>query len=175
MDNMEDTKLHPTVLVRPTVMIVDDAEDILMIMESILAREYSLKLYSRAQDALDYAFANPPDLIMLDVMMPGIDGFETCRRLKANPKLRDIPVIFLTSKNEDEYEEMGFSVGASDFIHKPINAPIVHARVKTHLKIKFVMDYMRNENLRLKDTAKQASAELAKATKMLWSTPFDKS
>jgi putative two-component system response regulator len=148
-------------------MIVDDADEILMIMESILAKEYSLKLFSQAKDALDYAFANPPDLILLDIMMPDIDGFETCRRLKANPKLRDIPVIFLTAKDEDEYEEMGFSVGASDFIHKPINAPIVHARVKTHLKIKFVMDYLRNENLRLKNTAKQSSTELAEVSKML--------
>jgi putative two-component system response regulator len=167
MDQMEETGVHPTVLVRPKVMIVDDADEILMIMESILAKEYSLKLFSQAKDALDYAFANPPDLILLDIMMPDIDGFETCRRLKANPKLRDIPVIFLTAKDEDEYEEMGFSVGASDFIHKPINAPIVHARVKTHLKIKFVMDYLRNENLRLKNTAKQSSTELAEVSKML--------
>jgi putative two-component system response regulator len=167
MDQMEETGVHPTVLVRPKIMIVDDADEILMIMESILAKEYSLKLFSQAKEALDYAFANPPDLILLDIMMPDIDGFETCRRLKANPKLRDIPVIFLTAKNEDEYEEMGFSVGASDFIHKPINAPIVHARVKTHLKIKFVMDYLRNENLRLKNTAKQSSTELAEVSKML--------
>jgi putative two-component system response regulator len=167
MDQMEETGVHPTVLVRPKVLIVDDADEILMIMESILAKEYSLKLFSQAKDALDYAFANPPDLILLDIMMPDIDGFETCRRLKANPKLRDIPVIFLTAKDEDEYEEMGFSVGASDFIHKPINAPIVHARVKTHLKIKFVMDYLRNENLRLKNTAKQSSTELAEVSKML--------
>jgi len=167
MDQIEETGVHPTVLVRPKVLIVDDADEILMIMESILAKEYSLKLFSQAQDALDYAFANPPDLILLDIMMPDIDGFETCRRLKANPKLRDIPVIFLTAKDEDEYEEMGFSVGASDFIHKPINAPIVHARVKTHLKIKFVMDYLRNENLRLKNTAKQSSTELAEVSKML--------
>ena len=174
MDNMEDTGKHPTVLVRPTVLIVDDAEEILMIMESILAKEYSLKLFSKPKDAIDYAFSSPPDLVLLDVMMPEIDGFETCRRLKANPKLRDIPVIFLTSKNEDEYEEMGFSVGASDFIHKPINAPILTARVKTHLKIKFVMDYMRNENLRLQKTAKLASTELAELTKMLWGSPHVK-
>ena len=167
MDQIEETGVHPTVLVRPKVMIVDDADEILMIMESILAKEYSLKLFGQAKEALDYAFANPPDLILLDIMMPDIDGFETCRRLKANPKLRDIPVIFLTAKDEDEYEEMGFSVGASDFIHKPINAPIVHARVKTHLKIKFVMDYLRNENLRLKNTAKQSSTELAEVSKML--------
>jgi putative two-component system response regulator len=175
MDNIEDTGKHPTVLVRPTVMIVDDTEEILMIMESILSKEYSLNLFSQASKALEYASSNPPDLILLDVMMPEIDGFEACRRIKANPKLRDIPVIFLTSKNEDEYEEMGFSVGASDFIHKPINAPIVAARVKTHLKIKFVMDYMRNENLRLKDTAKQASGELESLNTMLWGSPFVKS
>ncbi|MBI5891029.1 MAG: response regulator [Nitrosomonadales bacterium] len=174
MDNMEETGKHPTVLVRPTVLVVDDTEEILMIMESILSKDYSLKLYSQPQKALEYASSNPPDLILLDVMMPDIDGFETCRRLKANPKLRDIPVIFLTSKNEDEYEEMGFSVGAADFIHKPINAPIVAARVKTHLKIKFVMDYMRNENLRLQDTAKQSSTELAELTKMLWGSPYVK-
>jgi putative two-component system response regulator len=175
MDNMEETGVHATVLVRPTVLVVDDAEEMLMIMESILAKEYSVKLFSQAKEAIEYAFSNPPDLFLLDVMMPDIDGFETCRRLKANPKLRDIPVIFLTSKNEDEYEEKGFSVGASDFIHKPINAPIVIARVKTHLKIKFVMDYMRNENLRLKETAKQSTAELTELTRVLWGNPFAKS
>lgn len=175
MDNMEETGKHATVLVRPTVMVVDDADEMLMIMESILAKEYSLKLFDQPQKALDYAFSNPPDLILLDVVMPDIDGFEACRRLKANPRLRDIPVIFLTSKDEDEYEEMGFSVGASDFIHKPINAPIVMARVKTHLKIKFVMDYMRNENLRLQKTAKEASTEVAELTKMLWGSPHVKS
>jgi putative two-component system response regulator len=174
MDKMEDTAAHPTVLVRPTVMVVDDAEENLMIMESILAKEYSLKLFNNAKDALDYAFANPPDLILLDVMMPDIDGFEACRRLKANPKLVDIPVIFITAKNEDEYEELGFSVGASDFLHKPINAPIVVARVKTHLKIKLVMDYLRNENVRLQGNAKQSSSELADVIKILWGSPFVK-
>jgi putative two-component system response regulator len=175
MENMEETGVHPTVLVRPTVMVIDDAEEMLMIMESILSKEYSVKTFSDAKEAIEYAFSNPPDLFLLDVMMPDIDGFETCRRLKANPKLRDIPVIFLTSKNEDEYEEKGFALGASDFIHKPINAPIVIARVKTHLKIKFVMDYMRNENLRLKENAKHASAELTELTRVLWSSLSAKS
>ena len=145
-----------------------------MIMESILAKDYSLKLFNESKEALDYAFANPPDLILLDIMMPNIDGFETCRRLKANPKLVDIPVIFITSKNEDEYEELGFSVGASDFIHKPINAPILVARVKTHLKIKLVMDYLRNENVRLQNSKKQSSPELIKVIKMLLENPFVK-
>lgn len=160
--------------VRPTILVVDDAAENLMIMESILAKDYSLKLFNESSKALDYAFANPPDLILLDIMMPNIDGFETCRRLKANPKLVDIPVIFITSKNEDEYEEQGFSVGASDFIHKPINAPILIARVKTHLKIKLVMDYLRNENARLQDSKKQSSPELIKVIKMLLDNPFVK-
>lgn len=160
--------------VRPTVLVVDDVTENLMIMEAILAKDYSLKLFSESQEALDYAFANPPDLILLDIMMPNIDGFETCRRLKANPKLVDIPVIFITAKNEDEYEELGFSVGASDFIHKPINAPILVARVKTHLKIKLVMDYLRNENARLQDSKMKSSSELIKVIKILWDNPFVK-
>ena len=161
-------------VVRPTILVVDDAHENLMIMESILAKDYSLKLFNESKEALDYAFANPPDLILLDIMMPNIDGFETCRRLKANPKLVDIPVIFITSKNEDEYEELGFSVGASDFIHKPINASILVARVKTHLKIKLVMDYLRNENVRLQNSKKQSSPELIKVIKMLLENPFVK-
>jgi putative two-component system response regulator len=160
--------------VKPTVLIVDDAPENLMIMESILAKYYSLKSFSDAKKALDYAFANPPDLILLDIMMPNIDGFETCRRLKANPKLVDIPVIFITSKNEDEYEEYGFSIGASDFIHKPINAPILVARVRTHLKIKLVMDYLRNENARLQNSKTKSSPELIKVIKTLWDNPFVK-
>jgi putative two-component system response regulator len=159
---------------RPTVLIVDDAPENLMVMESILAKHYYLKSFNDASDALDYAFANPPDLILLDIMMPKIDGFEVCRRLKANPELVDIPVIFITSKNEDEYEEMGFSVGASDFIHKPINAPILVARVKTHLKIKLVMDYLRNENVRLQGSKQKSSSELLKVIKILWENPFIK-
>jgi cyclic di-GMP phosphodiesterase len=160
--------------VQPTVLVVDDAPENLMIMESLLAKNYSLKMFNDAKKALDYAFENPPDLILLDIMMPKIDGFEACRRIKANPKLVDIPVIFITSKNEDEYEETGFSVGASDFIHKPINAPILIARIKTHLKIKLVMDYLRNENTRLQESKEPSSSELLKVIKILWDNPFIK-
>jgi PleD family two-component response regulator len=160
--------------VRPTILVVDDAPEILMIMESILAKHYSLKLLNESGKALDYAIANPPDLILLDIMMPNIDGLEICRRLKANHKLADVPVIFISAKNEDEYEEYGFSVGASDFIHKPINAPILLARVNTHLKIKLVMDYLRNENERLQESKKPSSSELVKVLKVLWDNPFIK-
>ncbi|HUW00499.1 MAG TPA: response regulator, partial [Gallionella sp.] len=84
--------------VRPTILVVDDAPEILLIIESVLAKKYSLKLFNESNQALDYAFANPPDLILLDIMMPNIDGLEACRRLKANPRLADVPVIFISAK-----------------------------------------------------------------------------
>jgi len=159
---------------RPTILVVDDAPENLMIMEAILAKDYSLKLLNDPHAAIDYAFANPPDLILLDIMMPKVDGFETCRRLKANPKLADVPVIFITSKNDVEDEELGFSVGASDFIHKPISAPVVAARVKTHLKIKFMMDYLRNENVRLQESMGHTSVELGMLKEFIWGSQFNK-
>lgn len=160
--------------VRPKILVVDDAPENLMVMEAILANDYSLKLFNNANDALNYAFANPPDLILLDVMMPEIDGFETCRRIKANPKLADVPVIFITSKNDVQDEEQGFLVGASDFIHKPISAPVVAARVKTHLKIKYMLDYLRNENVRLQEDAGQTSSELGMLKELMWGSHFAK-
>ena len=158
--------------VRPTILAVDDAPENLMIMESILAKYYSLKSFNDSSKALDYAFANPPDLILLDIMMPKIDGFEICRRLKADARLSDVPVIFITSKTDIEDEERGFSVGASDFIHKPISAPIVAARVKTHIKIKFMLDYLRYENTHLQKSAEDTSTELATLKEFVWGSYF---
>ena len=161
---MEDPKSHPSILV------VDDAADNLMIMESILSKDYSLKMFSDSAQALEYAFASPPDLILLDVMMPQIDGFEICRRLKADPRLEDVPVIFITSKTDVEDEERGFSVGASDFIHKPISAPIVSARVKTHIKIKFLLDFLKAENTSLQQNAQQ----MAILKEFIWGGSYTK-
>jgi cyclic di-GMP phosphodiesterase len=165
---MEQIKNHPKVLV------VDDAPENLMIMESILSKDYSLKTFSDSGEALEYAFANPPDLILLDVMMPKTDGFEFCRHLKANKSVADVPVIFITSKTDIEDEERGFSVGASDFIHKPISAPILAARVKTHLKIKFMLDFLKSENTNLQKNAENASTELATLREFVWGSSFGK-
>jgi len=165
---MEETKNHPRILV------VDDAPENLMILESILSKDYSLKLINDPSQALDYAFANPPDLILLDVMMPGIDGFEICRRLKANSRLADVPVIFITSKTDIEDEERGFSVGASDFIHKPISAPIVSARVKTHIKIKFLLDFLKAENTHLQKHAEHSTSEMAILKEFVWGGKYTK-
>jgi putative two-component system response regulator len=144
---------------KASILVVDDAAENLMVIEAILGDDYALRLFEDARTALDYATDSPPDLILLDVMMPDIDGFEACRLIKSNAKLMDIPVIFITAKNNVRDEELGFSVGACDFIQKPISSPVVHARVKTHLKLKFIHDYLkRQEEQRSENTQKLISA-----------------
>ena len=96
------------------------------------------------------------------------------RRMKANKSVADVPVIFITSKTDVADEERGFSVGASDFIHKPISAPIVAARVKTHLKIKFMLDFLKAENTNLQKNAENSSTELATLREFVWGSSFGK-
>lgn len=153
---------------RPTVLVVDDEPFNLSLMDGILGKHYNVRLADNSLKALEMAFAAPPDLILLDVMMPDVDGFEICRRLMNNPETNHVPVIFITAKNEVSDEELGFSVGASDFIHKPISAPIVAARVRTHLKIKFMQDYLRSENTKLQENAYEKSFELQQLKEFMW-------
>ncbi len=160
---------------RPTVLVIDDEQFNLSLMDGVLNKNYDVVKASNGPEALELAFANPPDLILVDVMMPVMDGFEVCRRLKENAATMHVPVIFVTAKNEIKDEELGFSVGASDFIHKPISAPIVTARVRTHLKIKFMQDYLRNENSMLLANASEKSAELQQLKDFMWrTTPFSR-
>jgi adenylate cyclase len=118
------------------VLIVDDTPTNVGVISGVLKGAYRTKVATNGEKALVLA-AGPekPDLILLDVMMPGMDGYEVCRRLKANPVTRDIPVIFLTAKTDAIDEENGFEVGAVDYIHKPFSGPIVLARVKTQLAL----------------------------------------
>ena len=104
---------------------------------------------------------DPPDLILLDVMMPDLDGHEVCRRLKATERCRDIPVIFLTAMSESEDEEFGLSLGAVDYITKPISPPILHARVKTHLRLKEANDFLKDQNRILEVKVAQRTRQLA--------------
>lgn len=160
---------------RPTVLVIDDEPFNLSLMDGVLSNNYDILKASNGPEALEMAFANPPDLILVDVMMPVMDGFEVCRRLKENPATMHVPVIFITAKNEIKDEELGFSVGASDFIHKPISAPIVSARVRTHLKIKFMQDYLRSENSKLLANASEKSEELQQLKDFMWrTTPYSR-
>lgn len=131
---------------KPTILIVDDTPANLQLLAGLLKEEYHVKVANNGIKALSLAEASPPDLVLLDVMMPEMDGFEVCRRLKDSFVTCDVPVLFLSAKNSPEDEEMGFSVGAVDFIHKPISPPVVNARIKTHLKIKQLGDMLANKN-----------------------------
>ena len=132
---------------KPTILVVDDTTDNLMLMNALLKDLYRIKVANNGQKALQIvASADKPDLILLDIMMPDLDGFEVCRRLKADPALATIPVIFLTAKVAVEDEELGFSLGAVDFISKPISPPVLLARVKTQLALKSHVDFLRDNN-----------------------------
>ena len=121
---------------RKLVLIVDDTPTNVAVVSGVLKDSFRTKVATNGEKALAIANApDKPDLILLDVMMPGMDGFEVCRRLKDNPATRDIPIIFLTAKTDEVDEEKGFDVGAVDYIHKPFSAPIVLARVRTQLAL----------------------------------------
>jgi class 3 adenylate cyclase len=121
---------------RKLVLIVDDTPTNVSVVSGVLKDSFRTKVATNGEKALAVATAaERPDLILLDVMMPGMDGYEVCRRLKDNPATRDIPVIFLTAKTEEVDEEKGFDVGAVDYIHKPFSGPIVLARVRTQLAL----------------------------------------
>ena len=118
-----------------SVLIVDDTPQNISLLNAALMGEYTVKVASSGQQAIDICLSMPIDIILLDVMMPEMDGFETCRRLKENPQTCAIPVIFVTARGETKDESMGFTCGAVDYITKPIRAAIVRARVKTHLAL----------------------------------------
>ncbi len=129
-----------------TILVVDDTPANLSLMTGLLRDEYKVKAAIDGEKALRIAQAvPPPDLVLLDIMMPGMDGYEVCRRLKADPATRDIPVIFLTAKSGVEDEKMGLDLGAVDYITKPISPPIVMARVRNHLVLKASADFLRDK------------------------------
>ncbi|CAN7402470.1 response regulator [Duganella sp. Dugasp56] len=118
----------------PTVLIVDDTPDNITLLSSLLKDKYNTKVATSGATALQIVAAAPVDLILLDIMMPDMDGFETCRRLKADPRSSAIPVVFLTAKSQAEDEAMGRSVGAVDFLRKPVNPDVLFTRVAAHLR-----------------------------------------
>ena len=143
---------------KATILVVDDTPDNLTLMSSLLKDQYKVKAANNGEKALRIAQGeNPPDLILLDIMMPEMDGYQVLEQLKRNALTRDIPVIFLTAKSEVEDERRGLELGAVDYITKPISPPIVLARVKTHLSLKAAADFLR-------DKAKFLEGEVAKRT-----------
>ncbi len=124
-------------------MLVDDDPGTIRVMGRILDGLAALHFAASGADALRLARETAPDLILLDAEMPGMSGFEVCQDLKADPELAGIPVIFVTSHNQPEFEISGFELGAADFIAKPISAALVLARVKAQLRVKHMADELR--------------------------------
>ena len=122
---------------KKTVLVVDDAPANIQVVNSILKDMYAVRIATNGKKALEIMNASPrPDLILLDVVMPGMNGYEVCTRLKTDPATKDIPVIFLTGQTETTDETHGFEVGAVDYIHKPFSPAVVQARVQTHLALR---------------------------------------
>ena len=118
------------------VLVVDDTPTNVAVVSGLLKDSFRTRIATNGEKALAIADGpEKPDLILLDVTMPGMDGYEVCRRLKDNPATRDIPIIFLTGKIDEADEEKGFDVGAVDYVHKPFSGPIVLARVRTQLAL----------------------------------------
>ena len=145
--------------IRPTVLVVDDAPENLKVMGALLKAKYRVKIANSGARALALmASEELPDLVLLDIMMPEIDGYEVIARLKKDARTRDIPVIFLTAKSDTEDEEHGLKLGAVDYITKPVSPPITLARIATHLRLKASADFLR-------DKAAFLEAEVAKRTR----------
>ena len=127
--------------------MVDDLPANLAVLVEFLQDDYDLRLAPSGERALELARQLPrPQLILLDVMMPGLDGYETCRQLKADPLTQHIPVIFLTARNAERDETLGLSLGAADFLAKPVSMGILHARVRTHLQLHAVAEFFRDKS-----------------------------
>lgn len=147
---------------KPTVLVVDDAPDNLALMSGLLKDHYKVKVANGGETALKIAQSgSPPDLILLDILMPGMTGYEVCERLTADPATRDIPIIFLTAKAEVEDERAGLEMGAVDYITKPVSPPIVLARVKNHLALKAHADFLRSKSEFLETEVARRTREVA--------------
>jgi putative two-component system response regulator len=143
-----------------TILIVDDSPENLSVLSELLQSAYQVRAATSGLKALRIAGATPqPDLILLDVMMPEMDGYQVFERLRADPATRDIPVIFVTAMNNMEAELQGLESGAVDYISKPIVPPIVLARVRTQLEIKQARDRLKDQNVYLENEIARRMSE----------------
>jgi putative two-component system response regulator len=125
------------------ILIVDDAPSNIKILNELLCSDYYISVATNGADALKLAVSQePPDLILLDIMMPEMDGYEVCRRLKADATTRSIPILFVTAKSKIEDEKRGLKLGAVDYIAKPFSPPIVKGRVRNHMNLHLYREHL---------------------------------
>jgi PleD family two-component response regulator len=126
-----------------TVLVVDDTANTLELIKTMLGGEHRVLTAAEADTGMKIALQEEPDLILLDIRMPGIDGYQLCRQLKADPITREIPVVFVTAMDEEREEAKGLELGAIDYITKPLSPPILRARVRNHIDLKRQRDQLR--------------------------------
>lgn len=142
--------------------MVDDERFFTSLIADILKESYHISIANNGFEALDKLKKGSIDLILLDILMPDMDGYETCKQIKLSERGHDIPVIFLTIKNEIEDELHGFSLGAVDYITKPISPPIVKARVATHIALAKAHEQLRQHTLELELLVAERTVELTR-------------
>ncbi|AFM26217.1 response regulator [Desulfomonile tiedjei] len=155
---------------KPEILIVDDVTENIKILMDGLKSDYTTYFAKNGKAALEIAKAKSPDLILLDIVMPEMDGYEVCRRLKNNGSTSNIPVIFVTGKAEEDDETQGLELGAVDYVTKPFSLPIVKARVKNHLELKRRGDLIQENIAELKkadEALQRANADLMDANKRI--------
>jgi serine phosphatase RsbU (regulator of sigma subunit) len=140
-------------MAKSRILVVDDTPANIKILADLLRKDYLLSVATNGADALEIAASGDrPDLVLIDIMMPEMDGYEVCRRLKADPKTQDVPVIFVTAMSEVDDETKGFSLGAVDYITKPIRPPIVQARVAAHLELALARRTLAAQNKMMRES-----------------------
>ena len=146
------------------ILIVDDEPGNIKILSNVLADDYALSVAISGAQALEIAKVQLPDIVLLDMVMPAMDGIQVCQALKADETTKDIPVIFVTSMSDTANEERGLDAGAVDYISKPISPPIVKARVKIHiqnyLSKRFLENLLSDQDATLDDAKKEAESLL---------------
>lgn len=152
---------------RPHILIVDDSLSNIEFFASVLGGHYDVHFATDGAQGLILARTQPVDLILLDVVMPQIDGFEVCRQLKSDPATRSIPIIFLSGLDSAADEEHGLSLGAEDFIHKPSSAPVVMARVRTHLQLAGALRKLQRHNKELGRLVEERTREIVRRDQQL--------
>ena len=155
-----------------TVLVVDDTPENIDILNAALSEEFEVIIATNGEKALGIASDLQPDLILLDIMMPGMDGYEVCSRLKQQESTCHIPVIFITALNEIENEEKGFALGCVDYLTKPIIPTVALARVKTHISIGHSRKELQEWNSNLKGRVKALSSLVTEKVQELASVKF---
>jgi len=155
-------------LLMKVILVVDDDATNLRTLGELLRPEYRVRLASSGEDALRIAGSDPrPDLILLDVMMPVMDGYEVLRRLRADEATRAIPVVFVTALHDDDSEQRGFELGAADFIHKPIRAAVALSRIRAQIDARTARESLRRKALHMARMAEQGAEQLESTRRQL--------